>query len=403
MVAFRNPFKKKHTALKPEQVAENLRQLEAAFGDLWDPDKIKKFYEDLMQAMGTDFTVPATPTEEYKKNIIKFEEGIKSFQYDEKNKLGIFEIENGYITANHNQVAYQGDTFDAAAADKMAFIAVHDKDMIEQGVTLDGANLYQKTLLQLSIQYNDPEGKITIHNKIEETALDQKALQDFRVYIASKHDNQPSNGPTIQPNDTEAEETEEEKPEFSLSDDQYEAVKKDVIEAGEGSKTVLYDSLARNGVKSTDIKEAIKDARTRLKAENFIDVTPNSKGERLKVNPAKAITNIPNVSELQYKKILGDVLRAGEKDLSLKTLADYAEAAGVQGRKSDAASRIAKRMDFEGITTSRPGRARSIREDLLKRFSSAATDLDETDIPVRERTRTPPRSRNRDEGPSRSL
>ncbi len=142
-------------------------------------------------------------------------------------------------------------------------------------------------MLQLSIEHHNPN--LIIHNKIDASKLEAsdqtlyaKAITDFQAHQTSKNldqNREASINKGGENNDIADE------PVFSLSDEQYDAVKKDVLEAGKASKSVIYDLLARNGVNASNMKEGIVDARKRLSKEDFIQVEEQRHGYTLKVKP----------------------------------------------------------------------------------------------------------------------
>ncbi len=179
MGAILNKVRNKYRALSTQKSQGYLANLQNEFGDDWG-EQLEKFYRDLMQTMGHDFQFPNMANSAYRYFVLEHSKNTTPLGYDQKNESFVFEIANGHLLANHNHVTYQGNDFNIDVATKMAFLAIHDKDMLLEGITLEGDE-YQKILLQLAIQRYCPE--IKIHNEATEMGEEgQRALTEFQAY-----------------------------------------------------------------------------------------------------------------------------------------------------------------------------------------------------------------------------
>lgn len=178
MLGFGKKKQNPHAPLSDEQQEDNINALKTEFDALWNDD-VESLYKKLMLAMGQDFLLNKNLNNAYKQKVLSHAKSFDLTLHKNKDTDVIFKMADGYVAANYKHVTYMGAKFDAKTADEMAFLAAHDKDMQDQGLTLEGDH-YQQTMLQLSILEYDPQ--ITIHNVIQFEDLDPQAKAAFETY-----------------------------------------------------------------------------------------------------------------------------------------------------------------------------------------------------------------------------
>lgn len=185
MVGF---FNRNKTSFKPfsfEQQEATLAFLQEDFGELWNDD-VETLYTKLMRTLGSDFSLPRNIDINYKTKALVFAQELEDNgeRQDKDEIYSIFKAKEGFIQANAKSITFIGASdnykFLPEHALEMAFMAAHDKQMLKQGITLEGINDYQKSLLQLSIMHYQPN--IKIHNPVK---IDARAQNDFNAYLAS--------------------------------------------------------------------------------------------------------------------------------------------------------------------------------------------------------------------------
>lgn len=253
MFGFGKNKNKPYAALSAEQQQAHLTDLEEQYGDDWN-EKVQQFYLSLFKAMGEDFTTPPID-DDYKRRFIRLTKDLK-YLGEATHEGEVFQVydtqHGGHLYVNHNHIKHEGDGFNATIGYEMGFLAIHDKDMIKRGVTLEGS-AYEQSILQLSIQYHNPH--IKIHNKLKN--IDPNALIAWNQHLnklRQTYNDKEAAKDTVNPN--------------IVTDGVYKQVKRQVKRQGVATKKHLISFLKNAGFTGSE-NQGYRQVADRLDAEGI--------------------------------------------------------------------------------------------------------------------------------------